>query len=574
MLPGMESASTPLFSVVSAVYNVERYLPEFIASIEAQDFDLGRVEVIVVDDGSTDGSAAAAEGVGRPPARAGAGGLAGQRRPGRGPQPGHGARPRHVGHLPRPRRRRRPQLPLDRRGLRREPTPPPTWSPPTAGSGTTSAGELLNDHPLETLLPLRPAGRPRGLRRPLPRQLARRLLPARPDPRARPPLRRPDPAELRGRPLLLAATCSHSERPQVGFLQSTRYHYRKRSDQSSSLRLEHDPPRPLHRRLRATATSRSCATPWRLRGSGPGLAQALHLLRDRRVLRRRAEQLRWPCSTDGPVVERVPRARARQCSRRSTRDDAVATTSTGSPATPGWSRMHGYRDGAVARPGGVPRQARHRPAAGPGALPLHRSGARRGDQQRRRPEPPAARQDPRPQLLRPDPAARADPLAALPPRPADPARRRRGPKLVFDQPEPAHADQGHADHGPRATWSRSGASPFNPMRYVPTTRPGQGAPPARAVADRCARSTPTQLGADGPHPRRRRQRRDPVQAPPRAPPRHQRVVRAREGRRRTASACARRGTATGWSPHGSRAVAAADGQLRAPARPRTPTRRS
>lgn len=46
----------PRFSIVSAVHNVSRYLPEFIASIEAQSFDLSRVEVIVVDDGSTDDS--------------------------------------------------------------------------------------------------------------------------------------------------------------------------------------------------------------------------------------------------------------------------------------------------------------------------------------------------------------------------------------------------------------------------------------------------------------------------------------------------------------------------------------
>ena len=51
----------PRFSIVSAVYNVEPYLPDFIASIEAQRFDLGRVEVIAVDDGSTDGSRAILE---------------------------------------------------------------------------------------------------------------------------------------------------------------------------------------------------------------------------------------------------------------------------------------------------------------------------------------------------------------------------------------------------------------------------------------------------------------------------------------------------------------------------------
>jgi len=54
-------AGRPRFSIVSAVYNVERYLPDYIASIEAQRFDLRRVEVIAVDDGSTDGSLAILE---------------------------------------------------------------------------------------------------------------------------------------------------------------------------------------------------------------------------------------------------------------------------------------------------------------------------------------------------------------------------------------------------------------------------------------------------------------------------------------------------------------------------------
>ncbi|RZI93600.1 MAG: glycosyltransferase, partial [Microbacterium sp.] len=46
----------PRFTIISAVYDVSRYLPEFIASIEAQEFDLSRVEVIMVDDGSHDDS--------------------------------------------------------------------------------------------------------------------------------------------------------------------------------------------------------------------------------------------------------------------------------------------------------------------------------------------------------------------------------------------------------------------------------------------------------------------------------------------------------------------------------------
>src|ERR1051325_4867859 len=51
----------PRFTVASAVYDVAPYLPQFIASIEGQDFDLGRVEVVMVDDGSTDESLAVLE---------------------------------------------------------------------------------------------------------------------------------------------------------------------------------------------------------------------------------------------------------------------------------------------------------------------------------------------------------------------------------------------------------------------------------------------------------------------------------------------------------------------------------
>lgn len=54
MLPRTPVA--PRFSIVCAVYNVADYLPDFIASVEAQTFDLGRLEVVMVDDGSTDGS--------------------------------------------------------------------------------------------------------------------------------------------------------------------------------------------------------------------------------------------------------------------------------------------------------------------------------------------------------------------------------------------------------------------------------------------------------------------------------------------------------------------------------------
>ncbi len=53
--------TAPRFAVVSAVYNVKRFLPEFLASLDAQTFDHSQVQVVLVDDGSTDGSAEALE---------------------------------------------------------------------------------------------------------------------------------------------------------------------------------------------------------------------------------------------------------------------------------------------------------------------------------------------------------------------------------------------------------------------------------------------------------------------------------------------------------------------------------
>ncbi|HET9872151.1 MAG TPA: CDP-glycerol glycerophosphotransferase family protein [Propionibacteriaceae bacterium] len=48
--------TAPTYSIITAVYNVATYLEEFIASIDAQDFPEQRLEVIAVDDGSTDNS--------------------------------------------------------------------------------------------------------------------------------------------------------------------------------------------------------------------------------------------------------------------------------------------------------------------------------------------------------------------------------------------------------------------------------------------------------------------------------------------------------------------------------------
>ena len=55
------TAGRPAISIVCAVYDVARYLPDFFASIERQGSAPGELEVVMVDDGSTDGSLAAVE---------------------------------------------------------------------------------------------------------------------------------------------------------------------------------------------------------------------------------------------------------------------------------------------------------------------------------------------------------------------------------------------------------------------------------------------------------------------------------------------------------------------------------
>jgi len=49
-------ARSPRFSVVTAVHDVARYLPDFIESLERQTIDHAELEIIAVDDGSTDES--------------------------------------------------------------------------------------------------------------------------------------------------------------------------------------------------------------------------------------------------------------------------------------------------------------------------------------------------------------------------------------------------------------------------------------------------------------------------------------------------------------------------------------
>jgi glycosyltransferase involved in cell wall biosynthesis len=229
----LPSASAPLFTVVTAVYNVERYLPAFIAAIEAQDFDLERLEVVAVDDGSTDGSLAQLkEWANRRPDLVR---VASQENAGQGAA-------RNAG------------LELALGTWVTFPDPDDVVDPnyfstvaafieanPTADMVAANRwlwyderGELRNDHALETffrydrLVDLEGSdGRFHGSAPAAFMRLDRiREHDLSYDPRIRPNFEDGHFCSL----YLL-----HHERPQVGFLQSTRYHYRKRSDQSSSL---------------------------------------------------------------------------------------------------------------------------------------------------------------------------------------------------------------------------------------------------------------------------------------------------------------------------------------------------
>ena len=48
------------FTLISAMYNVARYLPEYFESLERQTYGLSDVQIVLVDDGSTDETLAVA----------------------------------------------------------------------------------------------------------------------------------------------------------------------------------------------------------------------------------------------------------------------------------------------------------------------------------------------------------------------------------------------------------------------------------------------------------------------------------------------------------------------------------
>ena len=232
MLPGMEPAA-PRFSVVTAAYDVARYLPEFIACLEAQTFDLTRVEVIVVDDGSTDETpqvlaewAARRPGLVRVLTQANAGQGAAR-------NAGMDAASGEWVTFPDPDDVVDPNY-LETVDAFLTAHPEAHMVAANRWLWSEETGELENTHPLETffrydrLVDLADAdGRFHGSAPAAFFPLAGlRELGTRYDDRIRPNFEDGH---------FCSSYLLHHEQPLVGFLQSTRYHYRKRSDASSSL---------------------------------------------------------------------------------------------------------------------------------------------------------------------------------------------------------------------------------------------------------------------------------------------------------------------------------------------------
>ena len=229
----MHPVDMPRFSVVTAVYNVERYLPDFIASIEAQTFGLDRVEIIVVDDGSSDGSVGILEEwAGRRPESVR---VLVQANAGQGAARNAGMAAARGEWVTFP----DPDDVIDDNYLQTvhdflEANPSTDMAAVNRWLWYEATDRLVNRHPLETffrydrLVDLNEAdGRFHGSS---PAAFFRLST-----------IREHDLTyDVRIRPNFEDGHfCSlyllHSEMPQVGFLRSTRYHYRKRDDQSSSL---------------------------------------------------------------------------------------------------------------------------------------------------------------------------------------------------------------------------------------------------------------------------------------------------------------------------------------------------
>lgn len=229
----MNLPQMPRFSIVTAVYNVERYLQEFIDSIEGQTFDMDQVEIILVDDGSSDGSVSILEKwAAEHPHRVR---VLSQANAGQGAARNAGIAEARGEWVTFP----DPDDVIDDNYLRTVHDfllqfPETDMVATTRWLWYESTGELLNKHPLETffrydrLVDLSVSeSRFHGSS---PAAFFKLSV-----------IREHELAyDVRIRPNFEDGHfCSlyllHSERPQVGFLRSTRYHYRKRDDASSSL---------------------------------------------------------------------------------------------------------------------------------------------------------------------------------------------------------------------------------------------------------------------------------------------------------------------------------------------------
>ncbi len=168
-----------------------------------------------------------------------------------------------------------------------------------------------------------------------------------------------------------------------------------------------------------------------------------------------------------------------------------------------------------------------RPGPGQGQLPLHRRAAARDVPGSWQGDGPDLRQGPRHELPRPDPAARARRLAAAEAAPRQARRPLRRPALLGAglprERRPGHRHAPRLQAGPRGT---THGDPGAAQGHADARGPAR----APAVADLAGTPRLRQrLGADGPDPRRGRQRRAAVPLPATQPPRHQRVVRHRGG---------------------------------------------
>lgn len=223
----------PRFSVVTAVYEVERYLPEFIACLERQTFGLDQLEIIAVDDGSTDGSLRILEEWARK--HPGTVRVVSQPNAGQGAARNTGMELARGEWVTFP----DPDDVVDDNYFQTvheflEANPQADMVATTRWVWLEATGKLLNRHPLETffrydrLVDLNDAdGRFHGSS---PAAFFR-LETIREHALAYDDRIRPNFEDGHFCSLYLL----HSERPLVGFLRSTRYHYRKRNDRSSSL---------------------------------------------------------------------------------------------------------------------------------------------------------------------------------------------------------------------------------------------------------------------------------------------------------------------------------------------------